>query len=98
MTVEAQQTRVSRDASPEFEQIHEALGGAEAYLRSLQNEDGHWCGELEGDSILESEYALTLVFLGRHSDAKFRRLAMHLRSQQLEDGGWANFPGGPSGD
>ena len=27
--------------------------------------DGHWCGELEGDTILESEYVLTMHFLGR---------------------------------
>jgi squalene-hopene/tetraprenyl-beta-curcumene cyclase len=32
----------------------DALGA----LKSLQRPDGHWCAELEGDSILQSEYLL----------------------------------------
>ncbi len=33
-------------------------------LLSIQNSDGHWAGELEGDTILSSEYILCHYFLG----------------------------------
>ena len=33
-------------------------GDALAALKTLQRADGHWCAELEGDSILQSEYLL----------------------------------------
>lgn len=65
-------------------------------LRGLQNEDGHWCAELEGDSILESEYALALYFLGLAEPGKLEKLAVTIRRGQCDDGGWANYPGGPS--
>ncbi|MGA0418893.1 MAG: hypothetical protein ACO3P9_02585, partial [Phycisphaerales bacterium] len=35
-----------------------SAGRALEALRSLQRGDGHWCAELEGDSILQSEYLL----------------------------------------
>ena len=94
MTAPDSQTPAVRELSGEIDRISAALLGADSYLRSLQVDDGHWCGELEGDTILESEYALMLYFLGRQEDVRFRQLALHLRSQQLEDGGWANYPGG----
>ena len=57
--------------------------------------DGHWCGELEGDTILESEYVLTLHFLGRTGETRFAKVAEHLRRKQLPGGGWAIYEGGP---
>jgi squalene-hopene/tetraprenyl-beta-curcumene cyclase len=63
-------------------------------LLELQRADGHWCGELEGDSILESEYILTMCFLGRGAAPKLGKVAEYLRRLQLADGGWSNFPGG----
>ena len=38
--------------------IREAVTAAQNALASLQRKDGHWCAELEGDSILQSEYLL----------------------------------------
>src|SRR5215831_11961485 len=76
--------------------VAEAIAAARRYLLSIQREDGHWCGELEGDTILESEYMLTLCFLGRQHEPRFEKLAQYLRRQQLTDGGWAIYPGGPT--
>ncbi|HXM80218.1 MAG TPA: squalene--hopene cyclase [Thermoanaerobaculia bacterium] len=73
-----------------------ALAAARQYLLSIQREDGHWCGELEGDTILESEYLLVLYFLGRSGEPRFRKAAEYLRRQQLAEGGWAIYPGGPA--
>jgi len=68
---------------------------ARSRLWDLQEPDGHWCAELEGDSILESEYALLLLFLGDR-DEKIRRLAEHVRNRQSVEGGWSIYPGGPA--
>jgi squalene-hopene/tetraprenyl-beta-curcumene cyclase len=76
--------------------VRNAVEAAQRYLLSIQAPDGHWCGELEGDTILESEYALTLHFLGRTGDATFQKLAEHLRRRQLPGGGWAIYEGGPA--
>ncbi len=74
----------------------EAIRAARRYLQSLQNDDGHWCAELEGDTILESEYLLTLHFLGRTGEDRARKAAEYLRRAQLAEGGWPNYPGGPA--
>src|SRR5258708_5673551 len=72
-----------------------AVESAQRYLLSLQAADGHWCGELEGDTIVESEYLLTLHLLGRSGEARARKAAEYIRRQQLPRGGWAVYPGGP---
>ena len=64
-------------------------------LLNLQNPDGHWRGELEGDTILESEYILLMAFLGREKEDKVRKAANYLLQQRRPGGGWANHPGGP---
>ena len=35
-----------------------AINAARKYLFSQQHEDGYWCGELEADTTLESDYIL----------------------------------------
>ncbi|MFM7806681.1 MAG: prenyltransferase/squalene oxidase repeat-containing protein, partial [Planctomycetota bacterium] len=72
-----------------------------AALKSLQREDGHWCAELEGDSILQSEYLLRKWILGQEqqplADGRpghtLRKIVEQLRSQQRPDGGWGQYPG-----
>ncbi|MGE3108683.1 MAG: squalene--hopene cyclase [Phycisphaerales bacterium] len=68
----------------------------------------HWCAELEGDSILSSEYLLMKVILSQESDPadspKLKRIANHLRLTQRKPGvalpheglgGWGQYPGSP---
>jgi squalene-hopene/tetraprenyl-beta-curcumene cyclase len=59
----------------------------------------HWCAELEGDSILSSEYILMKFILGQESSpkewARLRRIANQLRLSQRPDGSWGQFPGSP---
>ncbi len=50
-------------------------------------------GELEGDTILESEYILCLQFLGRTYEDGLRKAANFLRQQQLADSAWSIYPG-----
>ena len=75
---------------------------ARALLEKL-HPDGHWCAELEGDSILNSEYLLMKAILGQHEPPgatpddieRFGRIAHYMRQTQRADGAWAQYPGAP---
>jgi squalene-hopene/tetraprenyl-beta-curcumene cyclase len=65
------------------------------YLLSRQTPEGYWVGELEGDTILESEYILLLAYLDKAGQPTAKRAAQYIVNKQLPGGGWANYPGGP---
>ncbi len=90
-----QNPRPSAGAAPP-EGVSFAVEAARRYLLSIQREDGHWCAELEGDSILESEYVLAMHFLGRTGESRVKKAAEYVRRAQLPGGGWSNYPGGPA--
>jgi squalene-hopene/tetraprenyl-beta-curcumene cyclase len=71
-----------------------AIANTRQWLLARQHDDGHWVGELEGDSILESEYILLLAYLGRENSDTARRCADYLIEKHLPDGGWAMYTGG----
>ncbi|HTU18621.1 MAG TPA: squalene--hopene cyclase [Gemmataceae bacterium] len=75
---------------------HRAIERARRCLLDMQQPDGHWVGELQGDTILESEYVLLLAFLGREEDEVCRKAAKYILKQQMPEGGWSNYPGGPA--
>ena len=85
-----------RAPAPDLATVRSATARARDHLFSLQHEDGHWCAELEGDSILESEYLLLLEFLDRSREPRARKAAEYIRRQQRPDGGWSIYPGGPA--
>ncbi|MAE62788.1 MAG: squalene--hopene cyclase [Phycisphaeraceae bacterium] len=59
-----------------------------------QQPQGFWCGELEGDSILQSEYILLKWIVEREDDQRLPKVANTLRRQQRgEDGAWIQYPG-----
>jgi squalene-hopene/tetraprenyl-beta-curcumene cyclase len=78
---------------PEAE-LRRAIGAGRDRLLSQQHADGHWCAELEGDTILESEYLMMLLFFGLR-DQRFEQACAYLRRQQQPHGGWSIYPGGP---
>ena len=65
------------------------------WLRWQQAGDGHWRAALEGDTILESEYLLLLEWAGKPGGPLARGAADRILQQQLPEGGWAIYPGGP---
>jgi squalene-hopene/tetraprenyl-beta-curcumene cyclase len=75
--------------------VRDAIGRTREFLLDRQHESGCWVGELEGDTILESEYVLLLAFLGRGQGPEAIRAARYIADQQLPAGGWAIYPGGP---
>jgi squalene-hopene/tetraprenyl-beta-curcumene cyclase len=72
-----------------------AMGASQQWFLDTQHSDGHWVGELEGDSILESEYVLLMAFLGREGEEVCVKACKYLHEQQRDEGGWAIYPGGP---
>jgi len=76
-------------------EVRSALSRATANLVDQQDSCGYWCGELEGDSILQSEYILLKFIVEQESDPRLPKIANHLRKQQRqEDGAWVQYPGG----
>ncbi len=73
------------------------LEAAVDHLIGLQHPQGYWCGELEGDSILQSEYILMKWIVGQEDDPRLVKIANHLRDQQRLDGSWGQYPGGRVG-
>src|SRR5580704_7905364 len=73
-----------------------AIGGARQYLFSQQHEEGYWCGELEADTSLESDYILLHTLLGTGNPARFQKAANYILQNQNQDGGWSIYGGGPS--
>jgi squalene-hopene/tetraprenyl-beta-curcumene cyclase len=79
-----------------LEPIREGVGRARDWLLGQQHEDGYWCGELEADSMLESDYIFMHTLLGTGDPGKMERAVNEILRHQNEDGGWSLYPGGPS--
>lgn len=83
--------RVSESAPP----LERAIERTRSHLLGQQHPEGYFVAELEGDTILESEYILLLAFLGEGDTPNALAAARYLLDQQNPDGSWSNFPGGP---
>jgi squalene-hopene/tetraprenyl-beta-curcumene cyclase len=73
-----------------------AIDGARKTLFAQQHEEGYWCGELEADTTLESDYILLHTLLGTIDEKRLQKCANYILRHQNEDGGWAAYVGGPS--
>jgi len=73
-----------------------AIEAACRYLFSQRQEDAYWCGELEADTTLESDYILLHTLLGTVDQTRFDKAARYILQHQNEDGGWPIYHGGPS--
>jgi squalene-hopene/tetraprenyl-beta-curcumene cyclase len=70
-----------------------AVDGARKFLFSQQHEEGYWCGELEADTTLESDYILLHTLLGTGNSQKCCNWILR---HQNEDGGWGIYADAPS--
>ena len=76
--------------------VSAAINGARQHLVSQQHEDGYWCGELEADTTLESDYILLHTLLGTVDQKRFQKCCNYILQYQNEDGGWPIYAAGPS--
>src|SRR5580693_2589534 len=72
-----------------------ALELAREHLLSPQDDGGWWRGEMQTNVTMDAEDMLLREFLGIRRADETGRSAAWIRSQQREDGTWANFHGGP---
>lgn len=76
------------------ERLKNSRDAAVAALLQRQDQEGWWCAELEGDSILQSEYILLKFIIHQEDDARLPKIATYLREQQRQsDGAWIQYPG-----
>lgn len=80
---------------PHGSPLHRAVDQALHFLLNQQRPDGHWVAELQGDTILESEYILLMAFLERELEPRPLKAANYIREQQRPGGAWSSYPGGP---
>ncbi|MGH2928617.1 MAG: squalene--hopene cyclase, partial [Solirubrobacteraceae bacterium] len=97
---EAEGTRgTPQAASPAADDLGElaaaTLAKARDHLLGLQDPRGWWIGELETNVTMDAEDVLLRHFLGILTKTDAAESAVWIRSQQREDGTWANFYGGP---
>ncbi len=76
--------------------VASAITAAQRHLFTLQHEEGYWCGELEADTTLVSDYVFAHTLLGTRDDVRFAKCARQILRHQNEDGGWPIYHGGPS--
>jgi squalene-hopene/tetraprenyl-beta-curcumene cyclase len=69
---------------------------ARNYLFGQQHKDGYWCGELEADTTLESDYIAIHTLLGTGNRSRMERAVPEIIRHQNADGGWPIYSGGPS--
>jgi len=95
MTLDFQETETEFSPAEINPDLDSAIARATESLLAKQAAGGWWVGELQGDSILESEYILLKWILGQEADPDLVKIANHLRRLQNPDGGWSLYPGGP---
>jgi squalene-hopene/tetraprenyl-beta-curcumene cyclase len=82
--------------TPDRDTVQRGLDRAVGRLLDLQHRDGWWRGELETNVTMDAEDLLMRRFLGVESAELTSASARWIRSQQRDDGSWANFYGGPA--
>jgi squalene-hopene/tetraprenyl-beta-curcumene cyclase len=71
------------------------LDAAVGHLLSLQDDAGWWKGDLDTNVTMDAEDLLLREFLGIRTAEETEEAARWIRSQQRDDGTWANYYGGP---
>ena len=74
----------------------DTLNRARDHVLGLQHAQGWWQGELETNVTMDAEDLLLRQFLGVRDDTATAAAGRWIRSQQRDDGTWANFFGGPA--
>ncbi|HVS78347.1 MAG TPA: squalene--hopene cyclase [Steroidobacteraceae bacterium] len=77
-----------------LDRLGEAIAAARDALIGLQAADGHWLFELEADCTIPAEYILMMHYLDEIEPGLERKLAVYLREQQADHGGWPLYHGG----
>jgi squalene-hopene/tetraprenyl-beta-curcumene cyclase len=78
-----------------LEDVAQAIDRSRESLLALQHSEGYWCGELEGDAMLEADYIFLHVLLGTGDQGRMQRALTEIMRYRNDDGSWSLYPGGP---
>lgn len=99
---QGKQVATATATTPKFGRLDADLGEVDAAveraresLLSLQHPDGHWCGVLEADSMLEADYIFLHTLLESGDPGRLHRAFTEMMRYQNDDGSWSIYPGGP---
>ncbi len=76
--------------------VRDATDRTTRLLLQLQDVQGYWVGELEADTTLESDSIKFWHLLDRVDPEKQQRFVRTILKNQLPDGGWPIYAGGPA--
>jgi squalene-hopene/tetraprenyl-beta-curcumene cyclase len=76
--------------------VEDAIGRANRWLLDRQSPRGWWKGELQTNVTMDAEDLLLREFLGIRDERLTAAAANWIRSQQRDDGTWANYYRGPA--
>ncbi len=86
-----------RDALSRTRDTKKVVDRARDWMLARQDqEEGFWVAELQADTTLTSDYVMLRAFLGALDERIKRKAVRHLEMEQLPDGGWNTYAGGPS--
>jgi squalene-hopene/tetraprenyl-beta-curcumene cyclase len=77
-------------------EVEDTLDRAVEFLRQKQAPDGFWMGTFFTDVTFTADYILLMHYVDRLDSERQAKAVNHILSEQLPDGGWAAYPGGPS--
>jgi squalene-hopene/tetraprenyl-beta-curcumene cyclase len=87
----------SREAPADIDEVvGTTIERAQDHLLRIQHPQGYWWGELETNVCMAAEYLLLTHFLGVADRRRWDKIVTYLRRQQLPDGTWSIYHGGPS--
>ena len=75
-------------------QLDRGIAAARDALIAVQHAQGYWLFELEADCTIPAEYILMLHFLAEIDASLEAKIAVYLRANQAEHGGWPLYHGG----
>ncbi len=72
--------------------LKSSIQAAQNFLFARQHEDGWWCGELEADTTLESDYIFLHTVLGTRDERRFQQCAEEILRHQNAGRRLADLP------
>jgi squalene-hopene/tetraprenyl-beta-curcumene cyclase len=100
-----QEKQTSQVSTHSSNRLSSHLSSASEALLNIQTPEGFWCGDLTGDSTLLADYVLLQLWLyppdaqtawTSPHPARMKKLVSSICKEQLADGGWNLYAGGPA--
>lgn len=73
--------------------LNDAIQRSQRFLLSIQNSEGYWWAEVEGNVSITAQILLVFKVWGVHHRLPMQKIESYLRGQQRHHGGWELSPG-----